>query len=408
MPSPTSPWWSYASERAAVGRRPETLDRSLSLEVRQFKDLAMQARTAGNIPAMQRHFKDGYRWCLRHGLPRSALRFQMSAASARHIAGDYRPLAAMYLEAERSARELGEAEHISAIRANLASLYYQCFDYDAAARAARDGLRSAPANSYARPGLQLILAAVLTFQGEAAAVRPLIEDAITSSMLQETPDLEITGWEMLGVNRLRAGDLAGAEASQLQAYRLCRFLRPAELPSVYAQLALLYEKQRRLPDALRMATLALNTPSAGTIPLHDIYHLRGRVRRALGDSQGAMDDLGSALRLAAAWRADVLPTDGIRLRANAGVQEIYDDYIRLACNLHATTNDFRFVLSSWEAAEGNRSSSLREAIAASSGWRSRLPNAYWFKLAAFRQQLVERSRSAGGETRAVRASSNPS
>src|SRR5204863_10533 len=150
------------------------------------------------------------------------------------------------------------------------------FDYDAAARAARDGLRGAPANSYARPGLQLILAAVLTFQGQAVAARPLIEDAITSSMLQETPDLEITGWQMLGVNRLRAGDLAG--------------------------------------------------------------------------------------------------------------------------DLHAATNDFRFVLSSWEAAEGNRSSSLREAIAASSGWRSRLPNAYWFKLAAFRQQLVERSRSAGGET----------
>ena len=96
------------------------------------------------------------------------------------------------------------------------------------------------------------------------------------------------------------------------------------------------------------------------------------------------------------------------LDANAGVQDIYDDYIRLACDLHATTNDFRFVLSSWEAAEGNRSSSLREAIAASSGWRSRLPNAYWFKLAAFRQQLVEHSRSAGGETARGTGELNPS
>jgi CHAT domain-containing protein len=361
---------------------------------RELMKSALAAKAKGDLREAQRLLRQGQDWCTRNGHPAAALRFRVTATSIRYFAGDLRAAAAEYLDEEREAKRLDDAEEAAAIRTNLASLYVQSHELDSALRVGEAALAEiGQANLYAKPYLLLILAGIYAEQGAARKSEQMFQDGLTLALDMELPDAVIGGWESLGKQKLVAGDLAGAERCFAEAYRHTRLHSPASLSGSYFALGQLYFKMGDLKHALWFTDLALKQGAAFSGALHQIYHQRGSIELAMREPGAALADFDRALRLAALWRDDGLPADALRTQMNAAVQDIYDSYIQTAMTCYRRTSRPEYARAAWEALEGNRAASLRRTLAESGVWRDRLPPEYWLTLATLRQEL----KSAAGD-----------
>jgi CHAT domain-containing protein/tetratricopeptide (TPR) repeat protein len=355
---------------------------------RDLMQRALAAKAKGDVREAHRLLREGQDWCTRNGQPAAALRFRVTATSIRYFAGDVRAAAAEYLDEEREAKRLEDAEEAAAIRTNLASLYVESHEPDSALHVAEAALAEiGQANLYAKPYLLLILAGIYAEQGAAWKSEQLFEDGLTLALDRELPDAVIRGWEAVGEQKLVAGDLTGAERCFTEAYRYTRLHSPVGLSGSYRLLGQLYFKMGNLKDALRFTNLALNSGPAFSGAVHKIYHQRGSIELAMGHPIAALADFERALRLAALWRDDGLPADVLRTQMNAAVQDIYDSYIQAAMACYRRTSRPEYARAAWEALEGNRAASLRRTLAESGVWRDRLPPEYWLTLASLRQEL---------------------
>jgi CHAT domain-containing protein len=354
---------------------------------------AMGVKAKGDLREAHRLLREGQDWCNRNGQPAAALRFRVTATSIRYQAGDLRAAAAEYLDEEREANYLADAEEAAAIRTNLASLYLESHEPESALRVGETALAEmGGADLYAKPYLLLILATVYSQQGAVAKSEGTFEQAMSLALDMRLPDVVTGGWDRLGTEKLRLGDLAAAERCFAEAYHYRRLHGPAGLSTSYRKLGQVYYKMGRFADAMRFTNLALTQESIFPGSLHEIYHDRGKIELAMGQPGSALADFERALNLAALWRDDGLPADVLRTQMNAAVQDTYDSYIQAAMACYRRTSRPEYARAAWEALEGNRAASLRRTLAESGVWRDRLPPDYWLTLASLRQELKSGAR----------------
>lgn len=363
------------------------------------------------LEAFQR-FQEGYEAAISAGEERIAARFLGNLGACRVALRQYREALESFDAGRRLAEAAGDTSAAGAMDANTSSVYEQMGELDAAAEYARRAAARLAGQDRARhlPKVLIQLASVRARQGRTREAAVLFAEGIEAA--GGAGDLETCalGFDRLGEERLKRGDLEGAEGPLLEAWRMRKLHRLRGLETSYRNLGLLRLEEGDLRSAGALLDRALERPEAprGLMPAWDVYRARGLVRMARGDCGGALEDLRAAVRLARAWRAGVSPADATRLSSEQLVETAYAALARAAAALYFRTGDRKLLREGFEAAEENRALSLRALVTGAPARRDALPPEYretLERLQAVEAGLARRPREAAalGEVERLRA-----
>ena len=293
----------------------------------------------------------------------------------------------------------GDASTAGAAEANISSVYEQMGELDAAAEYAQRGAARLSGRDRARhlPKVLIHLASLRARQGRMEEATALFARGIDGADAAGDLDTYALGWDRLGEERFKRGELAPAEQAMLEAWRVRKLHRPAALGTSYRNLGRLRLAQGDLRSAAALLDEAVARARAprGLMPTWDIYHARGLVRLAEGRPAEALADLRIAVRLARAWRAGVSPPDAMRVGGETMVEEVYTAWARAAAALYFQNPSHPLLAETFQAVEENRALSLRSLIAAGAGRRADLPPEYWEKLTRLQASEVALVRRPG-------------
>jgi CHAT domain-containing protein/tetratricopeptide (TPR) repeat protein len=299
------------------------------------------------------------------------------------------------LEELSHSRDIAEASGNRAIAEktsnNIASLYIQMGNFDAALRIATAAASAKPAPEPATAAsLDVQRAVALSSLHRLAEARPLFLSAISGfDDLAEWPS-EVRTRGMYGRQLVEGGDLDAAGPVLTEALRLARIHRIGAA-NVLRALALLRAAQNDKKDASYLFEAALAEPP-GLTPRWMIYADRGEFRLDQNDPSGALDDFLEARRLAAEMRADIVPADEDRVTLEAGLGRIAAGIVNADNQIALRSGDRARLAESFDIAEQDRQWSLRALVPTPDDWRTRLPAEYWDLLAQY--QAIERSLGA--------------
>jgi len=277
----------------------------------------------------------------------------------------YQPALRSFLEAHRLAEQAGDASYIAVLDVNIASLYSEMWELEAAAQWIKGALERMSGDDRREhlPQLLIQLAIVRARQDRMPEASALFRQGTDGA--DQAGDLELyaLGWSRLGNEYLKRGDLPQAEAALLEAYRV-RKLHRLELEGSYRDLGRLRLEQGDLVSASALLDRAVELAARrqGPIPSWDIYHLRGRVGLAQGRLREALDDLRIAARLAREWRWSAPPYDAARMGTEGMLDEVYSALVEAGNRLYLKTGDAALIGETFEAAEENRAGSLQELL----------------------------------------------
>jgi CHAT domain-containing protein/tetratricopeptide (TPR) repeat protein len=306
---------------------------------------------------------------------------------------DYRDALADFLKARQAAQTSGQFLVRAVTMNNLASLYLQLENPDAALQIAKEAL-AGPAGSVepaTRPRLQFVLAKALArlhrFDEAQATYWVAVDE------LEEQSDLDGAARILasLGIAALEANRLNDAENALSEALLMIRLHHLGSSGNVLRGLAEVKGRRGDLRSAAALFDAAIDAPQ-GLTARWLIYADRGEFRLDHGDVGGAWADFLEARRLAASMRADVVPADQDRVSMENGLSRIGAGLVDAGNRLAQTTSDHTILKATFDAAEQDRLWSLRALVPASNDWRTRLPETYWDLLA--RYQSVERAQMA--------------
>ena len=263
------------------------------------------------------------------------------------------------------AEQAGDASYTAVLDNNIASLYSEMGELEAAAQWIEGALERVSGDDRRDhlPKLLIQLATVRARQDRMPEAAELFRQGIDAA--DRAGDLELCaiGWNRLGEEFLKHGDLSKAEAPLLEAYRVQK-LHKLVLDSSYRNLGRLRLAQGDLTSASALLDRAVELAARprSTLPSWDVYHFRGRVRLAQGRLRDALDDLRIAARLARAWRRSAPPYDDARTGAEGMLDQLYSALVEAGNRLYLETGDPALIRETFEAAEENRASSLRELL----------------------------------------------
>ncbi len=302
---------------------------------------------------------------------------------------DFRDALADFLHARQTAQASRQFGTLAKTMNNLASLYLQMGNSEAAAAIAKEALAGPAGSDYPaiRPKLRFQLARALVDQkrfGEAAVIYHLAIDE-----LKDQGDLDSAARILasMGSAELEAKRVVEAEAALSEALMLVRVHRLPASANVLRGLAEVKGRQGDLPAAQALFAAAIDAPESLT-PRWKLYSARGAFRLEHSDLHGALADFREANRLASLMRADIVPADQDRISLAGGLSKIADGLVEAGNRLALQTSDRALLAETFDAAEQDRSWSLRALLPASNDWRARLPESYWDLLA--RYQSIER------------------
>lgn len=277
----------------------------------------------------------------------------------------YQPALRSFLEAHRLAEQAGDASYIAVLDVNIASLYSEMWELEAAAQWIKGALERMSGDDRREhlPQLLIQLAIVRARQDRMPEASALFRQGTDGADRAGDLELYALGWSRLGNEYLKRGDLPQAEAALLEAYRV-RKLHGLELEGSYRDLGRLRLEQGDLVSASALLDRAVELAARrqGPIPSWDIYHLRGRVRLAQGRLREALDDLRIAARLAREWRWSAPPYDAARMGTEGMLDQVYSALVEAGNRLYLETGDAALIGETFEAAEANRAGSLRELL----------------------------------------------
>jgi len=277
----------------------------------------------------------------------------------------YQPALRSFLEAHRLADQSGDASYAAVLDVNIASLYSETGELEAAAQWIEGALgrMSGQDRREHLPQLLIQLAIVRARQDRMPEAAELFRQGADGADRAGDLELYAIGWNRLGEEFLKRGDLRQAEAALLEAYRVRKLNRLA-LDSSYRNLGRLRLAQGDLVSASALLDRAVELAARpqGPIPSWDVYHFRGRVRLAQGRLREALDDLRIAARLARAWRWSAPPYDAARTGAEGMLEQVYSALVEAGNRLYLKTRDPALIGETFEAAEENRAGSLRELL----------------------------------------------
>jgi CHAT domain-containing protein/tetratricopeptide (TPR) repeat protein len=277
----------------------------------------------------------------------------------------YQPALRSFLEAQRLADRAGDSSYTAVLDVNIASLYSEMGELEAAAQWIEGALeRMAGDDRRAHlPQLLIQLATLRARQDRMPEAIKLFRQGTDAADRAGDLELYAMGWNRLGEEFLKRGDLSQAEAALLEAYRVQKLHRLA-LDSSYRNLGRLRLAQGDLASASALLDRAVElvTRPQGSIPSWDVYHFRGRVRLAQGRLREALEDLRIAVRLARAWRWSAPPYDAARTGAEGMLDQVYSALVEAGNRLYHETRDPALIRETFEAAEENRAGTLRELL----------------------------------------------
>jgi CHAT domain-containing protein/tetratricopeptide (TPR) repeat protein len=321
-------------------------------------------------------------------LPLVALTWNSAGASALARL-DYRDALSDFLHARQAAEASKQFGTLSKTMNNLASLQLQMDNNVAAAAIAREALAGpvGTADPIVRAKLQSQLATALARMKRFDEAEGIYHLAIEE--LKDQGDLESAAriLAMLGSAELEANRVDEAEAALSEALMLVRVHRLTASARVLRGLAEVKGRQGDLGAAQSLFASAIDAPQSLT-PRWTLYAARGAFRLEHSDLPGALGDFRAASRLASLMRADVVPVDQDRVSMANGLSRVGAGLVEAGNRLALQTSDRALLGETFDAAEQDRSWSLRALLPASNDWRARLPESYWDLLANY--QSIER------------------
>ncbi|HLH44002.1 MAG TPA: CHAT domain-containing protein [Bryobacteraceae bacterium] len=385
--------------------------------------LLAQARkqvAAGDYAAAEQTYSEGVARANAHGYKIAAARFLSGVASARRARYDYQGALKAYQQSKQTFEGSQDWLDLGAINLNISALYEEVWDPDSAYQAAQEGLaaaRKSPAASY-EPQLRLQTAR-LAADREAGRPAPDHDPAgpflaaIQSARSKSDFDgVEALGWSLLGSQLLSRGDLKGAEKAFLKAFSLRRLFFNRDLMFSYFDLGELRLAQAEasergaqrgalLREAEYFARQAEGLDRQGSSGLNGflLRQQRGRIRLALGDVTGALEQLGAAVELAGKWRSQIPMAFASVGAATARTEErVFSQFIETAADYGIKTSNSKLIAESFLAQELTRAANLGGGQALVRGLRERLPARFWLVLAQIRAEEARLEGGAGGRS----------
>jgi tetratricopeptide (TPR) repeat protein len=307
-----------------------------------------------------------------------------------------------YRRAHAIAVRIGDRNTAAILTANIGSLYSHIGELDAAAEWLETSAAALTGKDRQEhlPRVHGQLAAVRARQGKLEAALALYGQAIDAADRSGDTGLYATLWNRIGEEYLNRNEADRAEGPLLEAYRVRRFSHLPTDSSLF-NLARLELARGDAAAAEKLLDRALErAPQQTTLPLWDVYRMRGSLRAKRGRLAEAMADLRIALGLARAWRWSSPADEASRLgseRETMPLQQVYAALIDAGNSLFLATGDRAAMAEAADAAEENRAASLRDLINNPAGYREQLPPAYWETIARLqRAEMSALSRPGGG------------
>jgi tetratricopeptide (TPR) repeat protein len=331
-------------------------------------------------------------------MAREAARALGNAGACQLALHQYRPALRSFLEAHRQAEAVNDSSAAAVLDFNIASLYSEMGELDAAAEWIQGTIKRIGSMDRSNlPHILIQLATLRARQDRMPEARRLFNQGIEAADLAGDLNLCAIGWNRLGEEYLKRGELAQAEPPLLEAYRI-RKLNRLPMDVSYRSLGRLRLEQGDLTSAAALLDRAveLSAQALGGIPTWDIYHYRGRVRMAQGRLREAMGDLRIAVRLARVWRWNTPPDDAARMGTEGWLELVHSALVEAGNRLYLETRDPALIRETFEAVEENRAGSLR-AVLSRGRWTgpNGLPPAYWETLARLQRAEVQALRTPG-------------
>jgi CHAT domain-containing protein/tetratricopeptide (TPR) repeat protein len=319
----------------------------------------------------------------------------------------YQAALGSFLTARQLSISGGDPGSAAVWEADIASLYSEMGEIEAAAQWIERSMKEVrgPGIGEHLPELQLQLAMLRARQGRMAEAAELFRKGIDGADQHGNLDLYARGWNSWGDALLNRGELPGAEAALLEAYRV-RKLHQLPLESSYRGLGRLRQAQGDLASASALLDVAvgLTTQPYGIAPSWNLYHARGRVRLAQGRLAEALDDLRIALRLGRAWRWSAPDDDASRVGNEGMLDQVHSALVEAGNRLYLETHDAGLARETFAADEENRAVSLRALIPDPKQSRPDLSPAYWEAIGRLQRAEAAALRGVGsGDIPAARA-----
>lgn len=315
----------------------------------------------------------------------------------------YRKALEVLLEARKLAEAAADAGAAGAIEANIASIYEQMGENNAAIEWAERGLGRISGRDREKhlPKLHIQLGSLHARLGRMAEAEEWFRRGIEGADRAGDLDTYALGWDRLGEERLRRGELAEAGRAMLEAFRVRKLHRLAALESSYRNLGELLLAAGDIRTAASLLDEAVRRSRAprGLMPTWDIYYARARVRLAQGRLEEALDDFRAAGHLVAAWRRGVSPADAARAAAEQLVERVYAGWAETAAALYFRTRRPGYAREAFDAVEENRAASLRALLEPDEGRQQHLPPQYWETLARLQAAEVDLLRNPAPASR---------
>jgi tetratricopeptide (TPR) repeat protein len=366
-------------------------------------------------------------------LPYAAGRALGNLGGCQFALHQYQSALRSFLEARRLSEIAGDSGVVAVWDANIASLYYVIGEFEAAGEWTRRSLVHISGRDRAEhlPKLQIEMASLRALEGRTSEARELFRQGIDGADRAGDLDLYAIGWNRLGWELLKHGDLTGADAALLEAYRI-RKLHHLPLDSSYRSLGRLRLAQGDLSSASTLLDRAVETITAPALsngqpqtltPTWDVFYSRALVQMARGQFADALADLRIAQHLGRAWRWSAPASESLQIGAEGMLDQVHSTLVEAGNRLYLETHDPALIRETFAANEENRAVTLRALwkSAKRGAGSSALPDAppeYWealnrlqraevaalkkgdtTDLAASRAELIRMETSLGGEFR---------
>ena len=345
----------------------------------------------GELAEARVHYERALKLAEAGRFARARSRILLSLANGDLAQARYRPAVVQFREALESAERGSDCELTAIARASLAGVYLQLFDtthaLEEAERAVR--LRACLKNPANKAEFDLQLGWLYSLNGQAPRALPLFQRAIAEADWSGDQARLSLGWQRAGVELLNSGKLSEAEDALARSYRIRTLTRDPSLFLTRFELARLKLAQGDLTLSRSLVESAIRTSSSQRLPEYLALHLRGSIKRAQGDVEGAVEDYRLAVKSASRWRGQVPPADSLRTTADGGLQRIYGSLIATLMDQYRHTRRSEVAAAAWTIAEANRAASLRERLIQSAEWRARVGPEYWERLAELRRMEAQ-------------------
>src|SRR5579859_4566052 len=391
--------------------KPSSHERSEQLRVPSRLNEAYQLLLSGKYLRAEELYRSVLEEAKAQGAAGRAGRCLTAIGNCQFATFRYREALKSYLEARIFAEAAQDWANRGSLSANISGLFLQMGDLEAAALSAEQALTDFNRQDFrgGRSRCLILLAVVRARQGRTEESAALTGEAVDQSYRESDWNAVAQAWDHLGEEYLAHGQLAGAESSLTEGFRVRRLHHLSQLDSSYLNLGKLRLAQGDAESALRLLDEAIGLQAhAGTLVTSwEVYHARGQAHLAEGSAEAALADFGTALDLARQWRLEVLPADFTRISSEGKLQKMYSSYIDAAGQVHTKRDRAQRIRECFRAVEENRAASLHALLRGPNDWRETMGPQYWETLAQLRAAeaaLVQSDTdSKRGEIRQLRA-----